>query len=90
MKYQDKKKKVSESRENGFLLIALLLVQVVLLVAKLMGADINWWMTLVPLIIGCVAVLLYGIWLMVSVICIACNSYGEESSDSSEDEDYDG
>lgn len=80
MSYSEKKKKLMRSRENGFLCIALIVMQVVLLIAKLIGFDIPWVIVFMPAMVGVVAFMLYGLWLMVSVIWIAFHSYDENDN----------
>jgi len=80
MSYTEKKKKLMRSRENGFLCIALIVMQITLLITKVLGADISWFAVLMPLMVGVVAFMLYGLWLIVSVIWIALQSYDEEET----------
>lgn len=90
MGYNEKKKKLMRWRDDGFLLIAMFVMQVLLLALKLMGADIHWLMVLTPLWISLLGLVLYAIWLMVSVIYIAFHAAMSDDSSDEEDEDYDG
>ena len=90
MGYNEKKKKLIRLRENGFLLIAMFVMQILLLALKLLGADIHWLFALTPLWIILMGIVLYAIWLMVYVIYIALHSAMSDDKSDEEDEDYDG